>query len=154
MKRAWQIMCLAFVAAAIVTLVGSFGYPYKDRLGPGPGFFPVWLSLITGGLSLALFFQVTWSRKAPFTQGSPLPEDRSGTIRIFIILAALAGSLAFLDLLGFRITLFLFLAFLPLALGMRNWVIVLIFSLLGSFGVFHVFYYWLKVPLPMGVLGF
>jgi hypothetical protein len=97
---------------------------------------------------------VTWSRKTPFTPGSPLPEDRAGTIRIFIILAALVGSLAFLDLLGFRITLFLFLIFLPLALGMRNWVIALIFSLLGSFGVFHVFYYWLKVPLPMGVLGF
>jgi len=154
MKRAWQIMCLAFVAAAIITLVSSFGYPYKDRLGPGPGFFPVWLSLITGGLSLALFAQVTWSRKTPFTPGSPLPEDRAGTIRIFIILAALAGSLVFLDLLGFRITLFFFLIFLPFALGMRNWVIALVFSLLGSFGVFHVFYYWLKVPLPMGVLGF
>ena len=154
MKRAWQSMCLAFLAAAIVTLVSSFGYPYKDRLGPGPGFFPIWLSLITGGLSLALFAQVTWGRKAPFTQGSPLPENRAGTVRILIILGALMASVAFLDFLGFRITLFLFLIFLPLALGLRNWVIVLIFSLLGSLGVFHLFYYWLKVPLPMGVLGF
>mgnify|MGYP001327103121 CR=1 FL=1 len=154
MKRAWQIMCLAFVAVAILTLVGSFEYPYIDRLGPGPGFFPVWLSLITGGLSLALFFQVTWGRKAPYSPGSPLPENRSGTIRIFSVLAALIGSLIFLDLLGFRITLFLFLFSLPTALGMRNWVIILILSILGSFGVFHVFYYWLKVPLPMGILGF
>ena len=154
MKRAWQIMCLAFVAVAILTLVGSFEYPYKDRLGPGPGFFPVWLSLITGGLSLALFCKVTWARKAPYSPGSPLPEERAGTIRIFIILGALVWSLVFLDLLGFRITLLLFLIFLPLALGLRNWIIVLAFSLLGSFGVFHVFYYWLKVPLPMGVLGF
>ena len=154
MKRAWQIMCLAFVAAAILTLIGSFEYPYKDRLGPGPGFFPVWLSLITGGLSLALFCKVTWARKAPYSPGSPLPESRSGTIRIFIILVALIGSLVFLDLLGFRITLFLFLLFLPPALGMRNWPIILTLSILGSFGVFHVFYYWLKVPLPLGVLGF
>jgi putative tricarboxylic transport membrane protein len=154
MKRAWQIMCLAFVAAAVVTLFSSFGYSYKDRLGPGPGFFPVWLSLITGGLSLALFAQVTWGRKAPFTPGSPLPEDRAGTIRIFIILSALVGSVVFLELLGFRITLLLFLLFLPLALGIRSWLLILILSLLGSFGVFHVFYYWLKVPLPMGVLGF
>ena len=154
MKRAWQIMCLAFVAAAILTLVGSFQYPYKDRLGPGPGFFPVWLSLITGGLSLALFCQVTWSRKAPFSPGSPLPQDRAGAIRIFHNLAALAGSVIFLDILGFRITLFLFLVFLPPALGMRNWITILILSVLGSFGVFHVFYYWLKVPLPMGVWGF
>jgi len=121
---------------------------------PGPGFFPVWLSLITGGLSLALFCKVTWARKAPYSPGSPLPESRSGTIRIFIILVALIGSLVFLDLLGFRITLFLFLLFLPPALGMRNWPIILTLSILGSFGVFHVFYYWLKVPLPLGVLGF
>ena len=154
MKRAWQIMCLASVAVAVVTLVVSFSYPYKDYLGPGPGFFPVWLSLVAGGLALALFAQVTWSRKAPFSPGSVLPEERAGRIRIFIILGALIGSVALLEPLGFRITLFLFLIFLPLALGMRNWVIALIFSLLGSFGVFHVFYYWLKVPLPMGVLGF
>jgi putative tricarboxylic transport membrane protein len=154
MKRAWQIICLAFLAAAVVTLVSSFSYPYKDQLGPGPGFFPFWLSLITGGLSLALFAQVTWGRKAPFSPGSPLPEERAGTIRIFIILGALAGSAVLLEPLGFRITLFLFLFFLPPALGVRKWVIILIFSLFGSFGVFHVFYYWLKVPLPMGVLGF
>jgi putative tricarboxylic transport membrane protein len=150
MKRAWQIMCLGFV----ITLFASFAYPYKDRLGPGPGFFPLWLSLITGGLSLALFAQVTWGRKAPFSPGSPLPEERAGTIRIFIILGALAASVVFLDFLGFRITLLLFLIFLPLALGIRSWLLIFIFSLLGSFGVFHLFYYWLKVPLPMGVLGF
>jgi putative tricarboxylic transport membrane protein len=154
MKRAWQIMSWAFVAAAVVTLVASLVYPYKDRLGPGPGFFPIWLSLITGVLSLALFAQVTWSRKPPFSPGSPLPKDRPGAIRIFIIFAALVVSVALLEPLGFRITLFLFLIFLPFALGMRNWGVVLIFSLLGSFGVFHVFYYWLMVPLPMGVLGF
>jgi putative tricarboxylic transport membrane protein len=153
MKRAWQIMCLAFVAAAVVTLISSFGYAYKDRLGPGPGFFPVWLSLITGGLSLALFFQVTWGRTPPFEPASPLPQDRPGAVRILIILAALAASVALMDFLGFRITLLLFLFFLPLALGIRSWVLILIFSLLGSFGVFHVFYYWLKVPLPMGVWG-
>lgn len=152
MKRAWQIACLAFVAAAVITIVGSLGYPYKDRLGPGPAFFPFWLSIITGGLSLALFLQITLANKSPYTSGSPLP-NRPGAIRIMIVLAALAGSLALLDALGFRITLFLFLLFLPSALGMRNWWLILIFALAGSFGVFHIFYYWLKVPLPMGVLG-
>ena len=153
MKRAWQIACLAFVAAAILTLAGSLNYPYKDRLGPGPGFFPFWLSLITGALALALFFQATWGRKVPYGPGSPLPQDRPGTNRILIILATLVGCLAFLDFLGFRITLFLFLLFLPPALGMRNWIFTLIFAFLGSFGVFHMFYYWLKVPLPMGIFG-
>jgi putative tricarboxylic transport membrane protein len=152
MKRAWQIMCMAFVALSVFTLVLSFGYPYKDRLGPGPAFFPVWMSIITGVLSLALFFQTTWGKSVADAAATLLPE-RQGVLRILAVLVALVGSLALLDPLGFRISLFLFLLFLPLGLGERNWWVILIFAIAGSFGIFHLFYYGLKVPLPMGVFG-
>ena len=152
MKRAWQIGCIAFLAFAIFWLVVSFEYPYKDRLGPGPGFFPFWLSLITGGLALALLVQTSLARSSAEGSAALLPE-RPGAVRILAVLGALVGSLALLDPLGFRISLFLFLFFLPFALGERTWWITLIFAAAGSFGVFHVFYYWLKVPLPVGVLG-
>ena len=152
MKRAWQIGCIAFLAFAIFWLVVSFEYPYKDRLGPGPGFFPFWLSLITGGLALALLVQTSLARSSAEGSAALLPE-RPGAVRILAVLGALVGSLALLDPLGFRISLFLFLFFLPFALGERTWWITLIFAVAGSFGVFHVFYYWLKVPLPVGVLG-
>jgi len=152
MKKAWQLTCLAFVALAVYTLVLSFEYPYMDRLGPGPGFFPFWLSLITGTLSLALFLQTTLAKRAAHGSATLLP-DRLGALRIMIILVGLVGGLAIFETLGFRITLLLFLFFLPLALGVRNWWFILIFALAGSFGVFHVFYYWLKLPLPMGHFG-
>ncbi|MDI6754111.1 MAG: tripartite tricarboxylate transporter TctB family protein, partial [Thermodesulfobacteriota bacterium] len=152
MKRAWQIMCMAFVALSVFTLVLSFEYPYKDRLGPGPAFFPVWMSIITGALSLALFFQTTWGKSVVAVTATLIPE-RQGVWRIMIILVALLGCLALLDPLGFRISLFLFLIFLPLGLGGGNWWVTLIFAVAGSFGIFHVFYYWLKVPLPMGMFG-
>jgi len=145
-------MCIAFLALSILTLVLSLEYPYKDRLGPGPAFFPVWMSIITGALSLALFFQTTWGKSVVDLTATLLPE-RQGVWRIIIILVALLGSLALLDPLGFRISLFLFLIFLPLGLGGVNWWVALIFAVAGSFGVFHVFYYWLKVPLPMGMFG-
>jgi putative tricarboxylic transport membrane protein len=152
MKRAWQIACIAFVAFAIFWMVVSFEYPYKDRLGPGPGFFPFWLSIITGGLALALLLQVSLAKNA--VEGSTtLRVERQGAFRILVILVALVGSLALLDPLGFRISLFLFLLFLPFALGERTWWVSLVFAVIGSFGVFHLFYYWLKVPLPVGVLG-
>jgi putative tricarboxylic transport membrane protein len=152
MKRAWQIACIAFVAFAIFWLIVSFEYPYKDRLGPGPGFFPFWLSIITGGLALALLFQISLAKSSVGGSAALLPE-RQGALRILVILAALVGSLALLDPLGFRISLFLFLLFLPFALGERTWWVTLIFAAAGSFGIFHVFYYWLKVPLPVGVFG-
>lgn len=55
--------------------------------------------------------------------------------------------------LGFRITALLFIAGLLLALGAKQWIAVSATAIAGSFGVFHVFYYWLKVPLPIGLLG-
>ena len=152
MKRAWQIACVAFTAFAVFWLIVSFEYPYKDRLGPGPGFFPFWLSLITGTLALGLLFQISLDKSTVEGSAALLPE-RQGALRILVILVALVGSLALLDPLGFRISLFLFLLFLPFALGERTWWVTLIFAAAGSFGVFHVFYYWLKVPLPVGVFG-
>jgi len=152
MKRAWQIATLTFVALTAFMLVKSFEYPYKDRLGPGPGFFPFWLSLITGALAVALLFQTSRAKSVADGSASLVPE-RPGVLRILLILVALVGVLALFESLGFRISLFLFLVFLPLALGMRNWWVALLFALAGSFGVFHVFYYWLKLPLPVGIFG-
>lgn len=152
MRRAWQIACLAFAALAALTLVLSRQYVYMDRLGPGPAFFPFWMSVVTGLLSLALLVQTTVGQLAAAGSG-PLLPDRPGTVRILAILAALVGAAGLLEPLGFRPTLFLFLLVLPLALGARRRWLTLVFALAGSFGVFHVFYYWLKVPLPVGILG-
>jgi hypothetical protein len=46
-----------------------------------------------------------------------------------------------------------FSAALLLALGVRRPLAIAIFALASSFGLFHVFYYWLQVSLPIGVLG-
>jgi putative tricarboxylic transport membrane protein len=152
MKRAWQTCCIAFLSISAITILFSFAYPYKDRLGPGPAFFPVWLSLITGALSLALFIQTTWGKSEADVSATLFP-NRQGAWRILLVMIALLGCLALLEPLGFRIALFLFLLFLPMGLGAGNWWGTLIFAMAGSFGIFHVFYYWLKVPLPMGIFG-
>ena len=152
MKRPWQIATLAFLALSIFVLIHSLTYPYKDRLGPGPGFFPFWMSIITGFLSLGLFLQLTFGKSENGESKSFFP-NREGAIRIIFILASLVFVLVFLNPLGFRLSLLLFLFFLPLALGVRNWVVIPIVAIAGSFGVFHVFYYWLKLPLPIGILG-
>lgn len=152
MKKAWQIASIISAILGIIVLISSFAYPYKDRLGPGPGFFPFWLSLLVIGLSLALLFQCTLAKNPPYGSGSPLP-NQGGARNILVILISLAICTGLLDLLGFRLSLFLFLFLLPFLLGAKSFLINFIFALLGSFGVFHVFYYWLKVPLPMGIIG-
>jgi putative tricarboxylic transport membrane protein len=152
MKRPWQIASLVFAALSIFVLIHSFSYPYHDRLGPGPGFFPFWMSIITGVLSLALFLQTTVATPGKEEKKSFFP-NREGALRIVVILGALGFVMFFFNPLGFRITLFVFLFFLPLFLGVRNWLVIPILAVAGSFGVFHVFYYWLKLPLPIGFFG-
>ena len=152
MKRAWQVASLFFLVLSIFVLVHSFQYPYSDKLGPGPGFFSVWLAIVTGGLSIALLFQSSLSKDL-FEDAPDLFPDRPAIWRIAIILVALVGVLALLNPLGFRICILVFLLVLPLALGARNWLAVLLLAIGGSFGIFHIFYYWLKLPLPIGVFG-
>jgi len=60
---------------------------------------------------------------------------------------------ALFEPLGFRLTMLVFIAGLLFVLGARSLVGIALTAVAGSFGVFHVFLYWLKVPLPTGVLG-
>ena len=69
------------------------------------------------------------------------------------MLVALAAAAALLEPLGFRLTMLVFVAGLLVALGARSPTAVGLTAAAGSFGVFHLFYHWLKVPLPVGALG-
>jgi putative tricarboxylic transport membrane protein len=152
MKRGWQIACLAFLGVSLVWMVESLGFPLQDALGPGPGFFPFWLSLVGVGLSAVLLVQVSRASTADGSPAGVLPA-RPAALRVLRVLLGLLGATLLLEPLGFRLTLLLFNAYLLVALGVRRWWVVALFALTGSFGVFHVFYHWLKVRLPLGALG-
>jgi putative tricarboxylic transport membrane protein len=138
---------LGIFAAALVT---SLDYSLKDALGPGPGFFPFWLSLLGAALTLALLVET--ARSHDVASGSILPR-RQAAWQAGGALIALAAAAALLEPLGFRLTMLIFIAALLFALGARSPSAILLTALAGSFGVFHVFFYWLKVPLPIGALG-
>jgi putative tricarboxylic transport membrane protein len=138
---------LAIFLAALVT---SLDYSLTDALGPGPGFFPFWLSLIGAALTLAILIQDV--RSSDVSSESILP-DRPAILRGAGVILALALAAALLEPLGFRLTMLLFIAGLLLWLGARSPVAIALTAAAGSFGVFHVFYHWLKVPLPVGALG-
>jgi putative tricarboxylic transport membrane protein len=152
MRRGWQLTSLAFLALSVRALVHSLEFPLNDSLGPGPGFFPFWLSLIGGGLAIVLLVQVTWAGVEAAAGGSLIP-DRPAASRVGRVLVSLVGVVVLLTPLGFRLTALLFIGYVLIALGVRTWWLIAVLAVAGSFGVFHVFYHWLTVPLPVGVLG-
>jgi putative tricarboxylic transport membrane protein len=136
----------------ILALVISLGYSLSDALGPGPGFFPFWLSLIgialTGGMLVGLVGGRTFADAAVEILPGRQVALQGGTVLVALTVAA-----ALLEPLGFRLTMLPFIAGLLLALGARSVLAVALTAVAGSFGVFHAFYYWLKGPLPIGGLG-
>ena len=152
MRRGWQVACVCLLGVFIPALITSLGYSLTDALGPGPGFFPFWLSAIGIALSLAMLVQLARGGIVA-DHALALVPDRKVALQAGAVLIALTVAAALIEPLGFRLTMLPFIALLLLALGARSLFAVALCAVAGSFGVFHVFYYWLKVPLPIGALG-
>ena len=152
LRVGWQVACLCLLGIFVPALVTSLGYSLTDALGPGAGFFPFWLSLIGAALSLAILVQVTLTTSAEDSPGSLAP-DRRTALRALGVLVALAAAAALFEPLGYRLTMLAFIVGVLLILGARSAIAIALTALAGSFGVFHVFYNWLKVPLPIGAFG-
>jgi putative tricarboxylic transport membrane protein len=108
--------------------------------------------LIGSALTCGMLVQLARGRIFADAAVGILP-DRQAALQAGAVLVALTVAAALLEPLGFRLTMLPFIAGLLLALGARSLVAVALCAAAGSFGVFHVFYYWLKVPLPIGALG-
>ena len=157
MRRGWFVTAGVFLAFFAGTAFLSFKLPLLDALGPGPGFFPLILALLGGALAAALIAQLARDPLAP--TGEPLPDpepfvpDGGAIFRIAGIILLLLAAFTALDTLGYRLTSFIFIVLTLLVLGVRNYLAIVLVAVALSFGVFHSFYYWLKVPLPIGGFG-
>ena len=143
MKRGWQAAVAVLLVVFAFFAFESLRLSLRDALGPGPGFFPFWLSVAGGALGLFLLGQLARGSvdfEAPALKFEPRP--------VALVLAGLIAATALLEAAGFRIAMLLLLPYLLYVLGVRNRVSLVLFSLAGSFGVYHLFSGLLKVPLP------
>ena len=72
MRWPYVITGTVFLLLAAFIAVESLKLRYYTALGPGPGFFPFWLSLILAGLSIIMLVQAglgRWEDKVPTEQG-------------------------------------------------------------------------------------
>lgn len=151
MQRIHQAAALTFMALSGFVVVASLKMEYYTTLGPGPGFFPFWLGLVLGGLSLVWFFQVSGKSGRP-EDGAFLP-GKKGILQILCILLALFASAFLMDIIGFQLTMFLFLVFLLRVLGQSSLWMTLIIAVIFSVGVYRVFGGYLDVQLPAASLA-
>ena len=152
MRRVYRTAALCFVALSAYVVWESRDLEYYTNLGPGPGFFPLWLGVVMGALSLAWLVQSSGKSGKPEDRAFLPP--RAGIVRILSILAALAAMAGFMTLLGFQLTMFLFLVFLLMVLGRQALWVTLVVAFLCSVGVYHLFGSYLDVALPAASVKF
>lgn len=150
MRRAQRIAGLALVALALFLGWQAAQLSYYSSLGPGPGFFPLWLCILLGLLSTAAL--ISSLRKAS-DPALPFWPDRTALLRIATVILGLAFIAGAMSTLGFPLTMLIFYLIVTFMLGSRRPGEILGAALLGSFGVYYAFTRYLSQPLPSGVLG-
>ncbi len=130
-------------------LVEALGLRFYSSLGPGPGFFPLWLAVLLAGLALVMGF------RARFRPSEAMADDfiasPQGYARDGAIVVALIWTVVGMERLGFIVTMFVFFFFLLMTLGKQRLFVTVAVAVAGSFGTNVVFDRLLKIPLPGGV---
>lgn len=151
MRRVGQLTGCAFFLLSVGLGYASSSLKYYTPLGPGPGFFPVWMCIFLGLLSLCVVVQS--SRHSPVGLPNEFFPTRRGALRMLVVVVELFLLALLLPVLGFRLTMLAFYVITLVLLGRRNPFEIVFFALIGSFGAFYLFVEFLSQPLPVGVLG-
>jgi putative tricarboxylic transport membrane protein len=148
MKRIYQSTAIVILALSAFVAYESLQLKYYTSLGPGPGFFPFWLSLVLSVLAVTMFYQAT------FRKSDPKPQDfydsRTGYLRMLAICAGWIWVTAMMQPLGFRLTMAVFLPALLMTLGRVRWYLVIALTLLGSIIAYWLFNNVMRASLPVG----
>lgn len=151
MRRADRITGAALLALAVAFSVGALKhYAYWGENGPGPAFLPFWLGVVMALLAAALLLGAIRSTDP----GAAWLPDRIGQQRLALVLGSTLAFVALLNVLGMVIATVLFLVVVVRGLDRHPWPLTLAVALAVAGFNALVFTYWLRVPLPVGVLGF
>jgi len=151
-KRVYQIAAALFMAFGLYVVKESLAMNYYTNLGPGSGFFPLWLSLIFTALSGVWFIQSTMAADEQVKDG--FFPSKSGVVQVVAIVAAVVIFALVVGWLGFPLTMLVFLFFLIVTLGRQNLALTSAVAIIGSFGIYYLFKNWLDVSLPASSIEF
>ena len=152
---------LTIGAQLVLIAVGAF-VAFEARslglwtsLGPGPGLLPLILGLALIGLSLTWLVQtVVERRRTSAVETGEGPGERLDRPYVLGIVGGLIVLASLMELLGFQISMAIFLFTELLLLGKQRWWVAASVALVASIGVFVLFDRVLAVQLPLSSLPF
>ena len=143
------IMGVIFTLYGIAYFIFSLDYPYKNKFGMGPGFFPRCVAIFSIIAGVAYILMSLFKDK--FIIEEVFPQKKELLNVLTVVLAILVFVLV-VKHIGFLIssTLLLFVIFVR----SYKWPKALLLAIVVSAIVFGIFKLGFKVPVPVSVLGF
>ena len=135
---------LAFSAGALKH------YTYSGPGGPGSAFVPFWLGVL---MALLAGLLLVGALRSPGPGEAWLPRG-DGLRRLLLVLGVTSALVVLLKVLGMILGTALFLVVLMRLLDRIRWPLTLSVAAATAALNYLVFTYWLRVPFPVGVLGF
>lgn len=139
------ILALFFALLGGLWIAAAARMPLWQGFIPQSGFIPLWYGITLFILAAAIL--------ARLFLGKELQQKEEPIGKPLVVLAALAASIAGLDLIGFAPAVFLLLLVLFAAVERLPMLRSLAVAAAVTAVLFLIFRTWLKVPLPVGPLG-
>jgi hypothetical protein len=146
------------ISSIFLLLFSSFicFFSYQLSIGsvrkPDAGFFPFFLGLTLGLLSIINFTKAIAQRKIAIEKIRTLETDINWK-NIILVLVVLFSYPLLLNILGFLPVTFLFTACFLRFIEPQRWSVVL--GIGGAIAIisYFIFQYWLKIQFPSGIFG-
>jgi putative tricarboxylic transport membrane protein len=143
---------LGLVALGLYVTIEAHSLGLWTDLGPGPGLLPLLLGIALLGLTAAWVVQTIVARRRGADEADPHAGERLDGTYVVGIIGGLILLAALMDLLGFQISMALFLFVELMWLGRQRWWLSAAVALVASIGTFVVFDRVLGVALPLSSL--
>lgn len=153
MKVSDFTLALVLLAVALAMAVGALSFPPMPGQAFGPKLFP---NIVAAGFALCALALIMRAIKSKTLNISIVrPEwwnesGRRGTLAI--LLGSIVVYTLLIERVGFVLTTFALLTTLMRRLG-ASWRATVFASFLGTASTYIMFAYWLRVPLPPGLLN-
>lgn len=143
---------LVWMGLGILFIIGSLKQGLFRRGIPGPGFLPFIVAIILVGLSLMIFIPALRKKEEVQTTKEIAYLEKHTFKRISLAIFALFAYAISLKNMGYVLTTFLFMLFMPRILESIGWVKIFFLALLTAIFSYYLFFE-LEVQLPQGIFG-
>jgi len=148
-----QVSGIFLFGLGVAVFLKSWTYPLGTLRKPGGGLFPLIASVLLMGLAAFLTVQAFGKKKDREDSAAPFFPEKEAPRRVILGFAGLLAYRYLLPVIGFAASTGIFIFFLSRFLGKYGLAVSAGFAVITAVLSYYLFQVWLKVPMPIPLLG-